>query len=326
MEELNIGALLMGLAGGLAIFLYGMEKMTASLKVLAGERMKNLLARMTSNRFKAVLTGAAVTATIQSSSVTTVLVVGFISAGLLSLSQSIGIIMGAEIGTTITAQIIAFKVTRYSLALVASGCFLAFVPKSAAVRRWGAMIMGLGLIFFGMELMKDATSPLRSYQPFIEGMQNLRNPALAVLFSATFTALVQSSSATTGVIIVLASQGFLTLEAGIALVFGANIGTCITAFLASIGKPREGGSSRRRAHSLQQHGGLALDRLHRPTRRAHSLNLAGSPGPRRHGRASGRDTTPDRQRPHRVQRGQYAHLHRLHAVDRPSGGMDRAGP
>ena len=229
----------MGLLGGLALFLYGMEKMTAALKVLAGERMKSMLARMTSNRFKAVLTGAAVTATIQSSSVTTVLVVGFISAGLLSFSQSIGIIMGAEIGTTITAQIIAFKVTRYSLALVAAGFFLAFVPRSATVRRWGAMVLGLGLVFFGMELMKDATSPLRDYEPFIQAMQNLQNPALAVLFSAAFTALVQSSSATTGVIIVLASQGFLSLEAGIALAFGANIGTCITAFLASIGKPRE---------------------------------------------------------------------------------------
>ncbi len=239
MAELEFGALVMGLLGGLALFLYGMEKMTDSLKLIAGERMKDLLGRMTSNRFKGVLTGAAITATIQSSSVTTVLVVGFISAGLLSLSQSIGVIMGAGIGTTITAQIIAFKVTRYSLALVAAGFFLAFVPKSPKVKSWGALLMGLGLIFFGMELMKDATSPLRSYEPFIHAMQNLDSPVVAVLFSAAFTALIQSSSATTGVIIVLASQGFLTLEAGIALVFGANIGTCITALLASIGKPRE---------------------------------------------------------------------------------------
>ena len=239
MANLEVGAIVIGLVGGLALFLYGMEKMTASLKVIAGDRMKNLLARMTSNRFKGVLAGAAITATIQSSSVTTVLVVGFISAGLLSLSQSVGIIMGAEIGTTITAQIIAFKVTKYSLVLVAVGFAMAFISKSSKVKRYGAMVMGLGLIFFGMELMKDATSPLRSFAPFIEMMQNMRNPVVAVLFSATFTALIQSSSATTGVIIVLASQGFLTLESGIALVFGANIGTCITAFLASIGKPRE---------------------------------------------------------------------------------------
>ncbi len=239
MTELQVGAILMGLAGGLALFLYGMEKLTNALKLLAGDRMKNLLARMTSNRFKGVLTGATITATIQSSSVTTGLVVGFITAGLLSLRQSIGIIMGAEIGTTVTAQIIAFKVTKYSLMLVAAGFFLSFVPKSAKLKSYGTMVMGLGLIFFGMELMKGATSPLRDYEPFINTMQDLSNPVLAVLFSATFTALIQSSSATTGVIIVLASQGFLTLEAGIALVFGANIGTCVTAFLASIGKPRE---------------------------------------------------------------------------------------
>ena len=239
MTELKIGAILMGLVGGLALFLYGMEKLTDSLKLLAGDRMKSLLARMTSNRFKGVLTGATITATIQSSSVTTVLVVGFISAGLLSLRQSIPIIMGAEIGTTVTAQIIAFKITQYSLILVAAGFFMAFIPRSAKLKNWGAMLMGLGLIFFGMELMKGSTSPLRSFEPFIQTMQNLENPVVAVLFSATFTALIQSSSATTGVIIVLASQGFLTLETGIALVFGANIGTCITAFLASIGKPRE---------------------------------------------------------------------------------------
>ncbi len=238
MSELKLGAILMGLVGGLALFLYGMEKLTDALKLLAGDRMKSLLAKMTSNRFKGVLTGATITATIQSSSVTTVLVVGFITAGLLSLRQSIGIIMGAEIGTTVTAQIIAFKVTKYSLILVAAGFFLSFVPKSAKLKSWGTMLMGLGLIFFGRELMKGATSPLRDYEPFINTMQNLRNPVVAVLFSATFTALIQSSSATTGVIIVLASQGFLTLEAGIALVFGANIGTCVTAFLASIGKPR----------------------------------------------------------------------------------------
>lgn len=239
MDELNVGTVTIGLLGGLALFLYGMEKMTASLKLLAGDGMKNLLQRMTSNRFKSVITGAAVTAIIQSSSVTTVLVVGFISAGLLSLSQSIGIIMGASIGTTITAQIIAFKVTHYSLVLVAAGFALSTVPKSATWRHWGSMIFGLGLVFFGMELMKEATSPLRAYEPFIDAMRNLDHPAVGVLFSALFTALVQSSSATTGIIIVLASQGFLTLEAAIALVLGANIGTCVTAMLAAIGKPRE---------------------------------------------------------------------------------------
>lgn len=231
--------ILIGLFGGLALFLYGMEQMTDALKIVAGGGMKRLLARITTNRFKAASAGAFVTAVIQSSSVTTVLVVGFISAGLMSLSQSIGVIMGANIGTTVTAQIIAFKVTKYGLVMVAVGFTMLFISKKEKIQQYGTMLMGLGLIFFGMQLMSDATRPLRTYEPFIDLMQSMDNPFLAILISAAFTGLIQSSSATTGVIIVLASQGFITLEAGIALAFGANIGTCVTALLASIGKPRE---------------------------------------------------------------------------------------
>ncbi len=237
--ELDTFTILIGLFGGLAIFLFGMEQMTDALKQLAGGGMKKLLAKLTTNRFSAAFAGAFVTAVIQSSSVTTVLVVGFISAGLMSLSQSIGIIMGANIGTTITAQIIAFKITKYALVMVAVGFGMLFISKKEKVRQYGTMLMGLGMIFFGMQLMSDATRPLRSYQPFIDLMQSMENPAMGILISAVFTGIVQSSSATTGVIIVLATQGFVTLEAGIALAFGANIGTCVTALLAAIGKPRE---------------------------------------------------------------------------------------
>jgi phosphate:Na+ symporter len=235
---LALGALLMGLFGGLALFLFGMEQMTDALKAVAGEGMQKLLARLTTNRVMASISGAVVTAIIQSSSVTTVLVVGFVSAGLMSLAQSVGVIMGANVGSTITAQIVAFKVTEYALLLVAVGFLLQFVGKRESVRQWGGMVMGLGLIFFGMGLMSEATNPLRSYEPFIEGMKRMDNPALGMLAGAAFTALVQSSSATTGIVIVLASQGFITIEAGIALAFGANIGTCVTALLATLGKPR----------------------------------------------------------------------------------------
>ena len=231
--------ILIGLFGGLALFLFGMEQMTDALKQVAGGGMKKLLARLTTNRFSAAFAGAFVTAVIQSSSVTTVLVVGFISAGLMSLSQSIGVIMGANIGTTVTAQIIAFKITKYALVMVAVGFAMLFISKKEKIRQYGMMLMGLGLVFFGMNLMSDATRPLRSYQPFIDLMQSMENPAMGILISAVFTGIIQSSSATTGVIIVLASQGFVTLEAGIALAFGANIGTCVTALLAAIGKPRE---------------------------------------------------------------------------------------
>jgi len=236
---LQWGAIITGMGGGLALFLYGMRKMTDSLKIAAGGMMKRMLARLTANRFTALLAGTLVTAVIQSSSVTTVLVVGFISAGLMSFPQSIGVILGANIGTTITAQIIAFKVTKYALVLIALGFLVELTAKNKRVRHYGAMVMGLGLIFFGMELMSQATYPLRGYEPFIELMQTMENPLLGILFGALFTALVQSSSATAGVIIVLAGQGFISLETGIALVFGAGIGTCVTALAAAVGRPRE---------------------------------------------------------------------------------------
>ena len=237
---IDITTVAVGLLGGLAIFLIGLEQLTDMLKATAGERMRNVLRQMTTNRFKGALAGGFTTAVIQSSSVTTVLVVGFVSAGLMSVQQSIGVIMGAEIGTTITAQIIAFDVTEYALIAVICGFVLQFFFKDARARRYGTMILGLGLVFFGMNLMGEATRPLRGYEPFIDLLARMDNVVLTILISAGFTALIQSSSATTGVIIVLGSQGLISLEQGIALVFGANIGTCVTALLASIGKQRQG--------------------------------------------------------------------------------------
>ncbi len=233
------GVMAMQLFGGLALFLFGMEQMADALKAVAGERMKGILAKLTTNRFMGAVTGAFVTAVIQSSSVTTVLVVGFITAGLMSLAQSIGVIMGANIGTTITAQIVAFKVTKAALLMIAIGFGMLFAGKQEKIKHYGAMLMGLGLVFFGMSVMSDAMKPLRSYQPFLDLMIQMENPLVGILISAAFTGLVQSSSATTGIVIVMASQGFISLPAGIALAFGANIGTCVTALLASIGKPRE---------------------------------------------------------------------------------------
>ncbi|MCU7860160.1 MAG: Na/Pi symporter, partial [Candidatus Thiodiazotropha sp. (ex Lucinoma kastoroae)] len=232
------GVMGMKLFGGLALFLFGMEQMADALKAVAGERMKGILAKLTSNRFTGAATGAFVTAIIQSSSVTTVLVVGFITAGLMSLSQSIGVIMGANIGTTITAQIVAFKVTKAALLMIGVGFSMLFASKQDRIKHYGAMLMGLGMVFFGMSVMSDAMKPLRTYQPFLDLMISMENPLVGILVAAGFTGLVQSSSATTGIVIVMASQGFITLPAGIALAFGANIGTCVTAMLASIGKPR----------------------------------------------------------------------------------------
>ncbi len=227
------------LLGGLAIFLYGMLQMEEGLTAVAGERMKGILAKLTVNRFMGVGTGALVTAVIQSSSVTTVLVVGFISAGLMSLSQSVGVIMGANIGTTITAQIVAFKITKAALGMIAVGFAMLFIAKSDKTKHYGGMLMGLGMVFFGMHVMSEAMAPLRSFQPFLDLMKTMDNPLVGVLIAAVFTALIQSSSASTGIVIVMAGQGFISLQAGIALAFGANIGTCATALLAVIGKPRE---------------------------------------------------------------------------------------
>lgn len=228
-----------GLFGGLALFLFGMEMMSGALKSALGSQMKMLLGRLTSNRFTAVLTGTFVTAVVQSSSVTTVLVVGFVSAGMMSMAQSVGVIMGANIGTTVTAQIVAFKVEEAALWMIAIGFLMFFVSKREAMKHYGSMLMGLGLIFFGMGLMGQSMYPLRSYPPFLDLMARMANPIFAIVVAAGFTALVQSSSATTALVITMAGQGLISLEAGIALAFGANIGTCVTAMLASLGKPRE---------------------------------------------------------------------------------------
>lgn len=239
MSELDPLAMTIELLGGLALFLYGMEKMTDGLKAAAGKQMNTLLARLTGNPILGAITGAFVTAVIQSSSVTTVLVVGFVSAGLMTLVQSVGVIFGANVGTTMTAQIVAFNTTALAFPLMAIGFGIKFVRKEGVVRHYGAMMMGLGLIFYGMATMGSAMTPLRTNEGFAELLQSLQNPFLGMLAGAVFTALVQSSSATIGLAVVMATQGLLPLEAGIAILFGAKIGTGITAVLAAIGKPRD---------------------------------------------------------------------------------------
>jgi phosphate:Na+ symporter len=232
-------ALTLGLFGGLALFLYGLDQLSQGLKQAAGDALKTLLTRLTSNRFLGALTGAVVTGILNSSSVTTVLVVGFVTAGVMSLPQCVAVIMGANIGSTVTAQLLAFNLSAYSLLGVAVGFFILFAAKRAALRHWGMMLMGLGLIFFGMGLMSDAMKPLRSYPPFVSALASMANPLYGIIAGAVFTGLVQSSAATVGIAIALASEGLLTLPAGIALALGANIGTCVTALLAALGKPTE---------------------------------------------------------------------------------------
>ncbi len=231
--------MIMTLFGGLALFLYGMNKMSGGMKKAAGDSMRKILAAITKNRVLGVIIGAFVTMVIQSSSATTVMLVSFVQAKLMTYVQSIGIILGANIGTTVTAQLIAFKLTDYALAMIAIGFILTLFSKKETYKYFGEALLGFGILFFGMKLMSDAMYPLRTYEPFINTMRGLENPILGLLIGAIFTALIQSSSAFTGIVIVLAQQGLLTIDAGIPMILGANIGTCITAGLASIGTSRE---------------------------------------------------------------------------------------
>jgi len=238
-QEISWRFLIIGLFGGLALFLYGMEKMSEGMKKSAGSKMRSVLAALTKNRIIGLMVGAFVTMVIQSSSATTVMLVSFVQAGLMSFAQSLGVMLGADIGTTITAQLIAFKLTDYAMLMIAIGFAMRMVAKSENIKNIGNVVLGFGLLFYGMKLMSDAMKPLRTYPDFIELLKGLENPILGLLVGAVFTALVQSSSAFTGILIVLAQQGLITLEAGIPMIFGANIGTCITAGLASIGTSRE---------------------------------------------------------------------------------------
>jgi phosphate:Na+ symporter len=227
------------LIGGLALFLFGLELMTGGLKAIAGSRLQDLLGKLTANRFRGVLAGAFVTALLNSSTITTVLMVGFVSAGLMTLTQSVPMIMGANIGSTVTAQIIAFDVSALTPFMLAFGFLFHAFSRHQLLQQLGSVILGLGLLFLGIQFMGEATHPLRTFQPFIDAMQDMENPFLGIVVGAVFTAVVQSSAATLAVVIALAGQGLMPLEAGIALILGANIGTCGTALLASIGKTTE---------------------------------------------------------------------------------------
>ena len=228
-----------GLFGGMGMFLYGMEMMSDGMKVTAGNSMRTILEKLTSNKYLAVLVGAFVTMVIQSSSATTVMLVSFVNSGLLAFSQALGVILGSNIGSTVTAQIVAFKVTDYALLLIAAGSLMSLFSKKDTVKNLGFVILGFGLLFYGMKVMSETMKPLRADPAFNSILTSFENPFLGILAGAIFTALVQSSSATTGIVITLASGGSITLEAGIPLIFGANIGTCITALLAGLNASRD---------------------------------------------------------------------------------------
>ena len=226
------------LLGGLGLFLYGMQMMSNGLEAAAGNRMKKILERLTSNRFLGVLVGAGITAVIQSSSATTVMVVGFVNSGMMTLSQAVWIIMGANIGTTITGQLIALDVGALAPLFAFIGVALIVFIKKQRVHHYGKIIAGLGILFIGMDMMSSSMMPLRESEAFINLMTKFSNPVLGILAGTIFTAIIQSSSASVGILQALASSGVIGLSQAVYVLFGQNIGTCITAVLASIGTSR----------------------------------------------------------------------------------------
>lgn len=224
------------LLGGLGLFIYGMKLMGDGLENAAGEGLKKILEKATSNKFKAVLVGCAVTAVVQSSSATTVMVVGFVNAGLMDLTQAIGIIMGANIGTTITAQLVAFNLSDIAPVFVFIGTAIVMFAKGKRRKEIGNIILGFGILFTGMGIMSGAMEPLTSSQIFKDLIVTIGdNWIIGVIAGAAITAVLQSSSATTGILLALSASGAIDIGVALPIVFGCNIGTCITAILASIG-------------------------------------------------------------------------------------------
>ena len=230
---------ILSLLGGLALFLYGMQMMSHGLEAAAGDRMKEILEKLTSNRILGVLVGLIITAVIQSSSGTTVMVVGFVNAGMMTLQQAVWIIMGANIGTTITGQLIALDVGAIAPLIAFIGVAMVVFIKKPMAHHVGTIFAGLGMLFIGMDMMSTAMLPLKNEPTFVSLMTSFTNPVLGILAGALFTAVIQSSSASVGILQALARSGLIGLDGAVYVLFGQNIGTCITAVLASIGTGRE---------------------------------------------------------------------------------------
>ncbi|MBD2104992.1 Na/Pi cotransporter family protein [Leptolyngbya sp. FACHB-261] len=238
-EKIDATKMVMGVLAGLVLFLYGVTRLAQGLKTIAGDRPKRLLDKFTTNRFAGVLTGAAATTVLDSSSVTIIMVIAMVSAGLLGFAQSLAVVLGSNIGTTVGAQIIAFEINQYAPIALFIGLLLHFVGRTERQKNIGLILLGVGLIFFGLDTIDEAMKPFRTYQPFIDWMRTLgEHPLQGALVGALFTVLIQSSSATVAIIVTLAGSGLISLPAGIALMLGAEIGTCADTLVATIGRGR----------------------------------------------------------------------------------------
>ena len=232
---MEIGSMLMQLAGGLGLFLFGMKLMGDGLEMAAGSKLRGMIERLTKNKYMGALVGLVVTAVIQSSSATTVMVVGFVNAGLMNLAQAVGVIMGANIGTTVTGVMIAINLTAIAPIAVLIGVVMISFIKRNSVKHIGQIIAGFGILFMGMKMMSTAMEPLSESEVFTSLMTSFSNPLLGVLVGLVFTAIIQSSSASVGVLQALGAAGAITLPRAIYVIYGQNIGTCVTALISSVG-------------------------------------------------------------------------------------------
>ncbi|MBG1271088.1 Na/Pi cotransporter family protein [Nostoc sp. WHI] len=237
--KLDIFKIVTGALAGLVLFLYGVTRMAEGLEAIAGDRARSLIGKFTTNRYAGVATGTVATTILDSSSVTIIIVIAMVSAGLLSFVQSLGVVLGSNIGTTIGAQIVAFKINEYAPIAMFIGLLLILLGKKERWKQIGSIILGFGLLFFGLDTIENAMEPFKDYQPFLKLMETLgNNTLLGAGVGALFTVLVQSSSATVAVIVTLASQGLISLPAGIALMLGAEVGTCADTLVATFGRDR----------------------------------------------------------------------------------------
>ncbi|MCI9567444.1 MAG: Na/Pi cotransporter family protein [Lawsonibacter sp.] len=229
----------LGVFGGLALFLHGMQMMSSGLEAAAGNGMKSVLERLTANRFMGILVGALITTAVQSSSATTVMVVGFVNAGMMSLDQAVWLIMGANVGKTTTGLLIAMDVGALAPLVAFAGVAMMVFVKDSKMQHIGQLLAGLGILFIGMDMMSAAMEPLREVPAFVSMMAALSDPILGILFGTLFTALIQSSAASVGILQSLAAAGVVEFSSSVYILFGQNIGTCITAVMASFGVSRD---------------------------------------------------------------------------------------
>jgi len=238
-EVINFFQMAMGAIAGLVLFIYGVTRLAEGLEDIGTDRMKNLLSKFTTNRFAGVGTGIVATTLLESSSVTIILVIAMVSAGVLTFVQSLGVVLGSNIGTAVGAQIISLDIEQYVPILMFVGLLVLFLGKTGTQKNIGLILLGFGLMFYGLEAIDEAMKPFRNYQPFIDLMRTLgNNPLLGAIVGAIFTVVIQSSSATVAIVITLAGSGLVSLPAGIAIMLGAEVGTCADTLVATIGRGR----------------------------------------------------------------------------------------